>query len=558
MKTFINVAQMKLASLKEGQFVETGGYYTKGDAGQAKYLIVASQAADGYGDHTLANGTVAVLQVGNIINPAQWGVNGTSDAATMQVIVDTIPDYTVIDASKLSIDMDALVTITSKNNITIQNGRWHWNHQGNNMIALSGTLASPKFKSMTCVGNDDIFQPLGCIGCASGTVTTDWVVDDCTFDKLPFGVYINANTSGSHTNPYVSNSTFSNAKRYASDSSSGSGLGLVFAGNIIGGKSSLNTFDGNGRHGLYVANGGNVTSLSDTFLNHRKPDGSALVVELGAMQISRSSDNVNVISPRFVNSYDTALSITPVQTLGVDTPQTNVKVLAPVFEGNRVRHIRIGSDTPSVNGVLSSVSILSPSFTVDANAAADLIDVLSGYSVKIKDVTLDIGTSSFDRQVVRVFGFGTVGEFNRLTIDGIDGDTVTNYVALDDRVVTGAAVVKIRNVKSVTYGVAITNVNLDLEPNIKGGNFSDPNGNIVGQTGAIYLSGSGGPDATLWVKLSLSGNVGWVAFTQKSGHWSNPLQLNDSYLWTNGGILYIKVTSVPTGPTDGVVVGTQT
>ena len=55
---------MKLASLKEGQFVETGGYYTKGDAGQAKYLIVAAQAADGYGDHTLANGTVAVLQIG--------------------------------------------------------------------------------------------------------------------------------------------------------------------------------------------------------------------------------------------------------------------------------------------------------------------------------------------------------------------------------------------------------------------------------------------------------------------------------------------------------------
>ena len=76
MKTFINVAQMKLASLKEGQFVETGGYYTKGDAGQAKYLIVAAQAADGYGDHTLANGTVAVLQVGAEVNVTQFGAKG--------------------------------------------------------------------------------------------------------------------------------------------------------------------------------------------------------------------------------------------------------------------------------------------------------------------------------------------------------------------------------------------------------------------------------------------------------------------------------------------------
>ena len=81
MKTFINVAQMKLASLKEGQFVETGGYYTKGDAGQAKYLIVAAQAADGWGDHTLANGTVAVLQVGGgTIYSEQWGVAAGQDS----------------------------------------------------------------------------------------------------------------------------------------------------------------------------------------------------------------------------------------------------------------------------------------------------------------------------------------------------------------------------------------------------------------------------------------------------------------------------------------------
>tara|TARA_R110002096_G_scaffold397862_2_gene593821 strand:- start:87 stop:1736 length:1650 start_codon:yes stop_codon:yes gene_type:complete len=67
---------MKLATLQAGQFVETGGYYVKGDAGQAKYLVVAAQAADGYGDHTLANGTVAVLQVGDVSDLEQWGVSG--------------------------------------------------------------------------------------------------------------------------------------------------------------------------------------------------------------------------------------------------------------------------------------------------------------------------------------------------------------------------------------------------------------------------------------------------------------------------------------------------
>ena len=77
---------MKLASLKEGQFVETGGYYTKGDAGQAKYLIVAAQAADGYGDHTLANGTVAVLQIiGGIVSASSLGaVSGSDQSLAIQ------------------------------------------------------------------------------------------------------------------------------------------------------------------------------------------------------------------------------------------------------------------------------------------------------------------------------------------------------------------------------------------------------------------------------------------------------------------------------------------
>ena len=81
---------MKLASLKEGQFVETGGYYTKGDAGQAKYLIVAAQAADGYGDHTLANGTVAVLQVGDVANVREFGAkaNGEDDSDAIQAALD--------------------------------------------------------------------------------------------------------------------------------------------------------------------------------------------------------------------------------------------------------------------------------------------------------------------------------------------------------------------------------------------------------------------------------------------------------------------------------------
>lgn len=92
MKTFDNVAKLKLATLTAGQFVETGGYYTKGDAGAAKYLIVAPQAADGYGDHVLANGNVAVLQVDGAAQPEQYGAIGdgsTSDVLVLNTILDS-------------------------------------------------------------------------------------------------------------------------------------------------------------------------------------------------------------------------------------------------------------------------------------------------------------------------------------------------------------------------------------------------------------------------------------------------------------------------------------
>jgi hypothetical protein len=65
---FDNVALMVTESLPDGIIVETKGYYTAGDGGQARYLIKTAvdygATPDGYGDHTLANGNVAVLQAG--------------------------------------------------------------------------------------------------------------------------------------------------------------------------------------------------------------------------------------------------------------------------------------------------------------------------------------------------------------------------------------------------------------------------------------------------------------------------------------------------------------
>ena len=80
MKTFESVAQLKLAKLKDGQQVTTKGYYTAGDGGNALYLIKTPQSSDGYGDHELANGNVAVLQ--GTRTTGNFGCIGATDKQT--------------------------------------------------------------------------------------------------------------------------------------------------------------------------------------------------------------------------------------------------------------------------------------------------------------------------------------------------------------------------------------------------------------------------------------------------------------------------------------------
>jgi len=68
MKTFDTVAKLKLAKLKEGQFVETGGYHAKGDGGAARYRVI-TEAEFAYGDKYKFDGVFHHLANGNMVEP---------------------------------------------------------------------------------------------------------------------------------------------------------------------------------------------------------------------------------------------------------------------------------------------------------------------------------------------------------------------------------------------------------------------------------------------------------------------------------------------------------
>ena len=94
-KIFNTKADLVAASLTAGQLTQTKRYFAGQDGGGATYLIKTAVdyagTPDEYGDHSLANSNVAVLQKEGSVNVRQFGAVGdgvTDDTAAIQAAID--------------------------------------------------------------------------------------------------------------------------------------------------------------------------------------------------------------------------------------------------------------------------------------------------------------------------------------------------------------------------------------------------------------------------------------------------------------------------------------
>ena len=90
---FDNISEMKSSSLEVGQLVRCKRYYNGGELVEGLvYEIQATQAVDGYGDHALSNGNVAILIISVSLSADAFGMStsNTSNDGVLNAIVNRL------------------------------------------------------------------------------------------------------------------------------------------------------------------------------------------------------------------------------------------------------------------------------------------------------------------------------------------------------------------------------------------------------------------------------------------------------------------------------------
>jgi len=456
-KVFNSVSDLQAASLTAGQLTQTKRYYAGQDGGGATYLIKTAVdyagTPDEYGDHTLANGNVAVLQAEGSVNVKLFGATGdgvTDDTAAIQAAIDY-----AIDNSYQTILLNGKFNITN------------------------GTLLIDKGTVHTEGGNDFARKRLTFVGGSEAEIL-----------KTDAGFMFSA-TSGRNGDIAFDKVTFSGTIDNTGISSIVTGL-IAFDGDKLIRLSTTNcTFryldycwyqDGTVSSPIQ-----SLKSINNTFTKNnvifRFNQAWDIVFDGGLME-----DGNKFITHKDVNStirnlvVSNGATIEGMQQTAIELNCVNYgsKIINCYFEANQ-NHIQM-------NRFNAAVAINNNSFFGRGSIAA-------GDTIKCIDVAV-----------------GSQG----ITVDGnLSTETNTNtiLISIDQTSAYNSGAFNIVG-KNVTLGSTITDTPLrvvDINGMKMLAGSGNPEGSIVSSPGFIYLNRDGGASTTLYVKESGTGNTGWVA-----------------------------------------------
>lgn len=195
---FDTVAAMKASTtfVTAGLTVKTKGYTTAGDSGHAEYLIKTSgdygAAPDEYGDHTLSNGNVAVLQHNGRVMAQQFGAKGDNsndDTDELQALLDSSATYKfVVDLGDSGKNYKITSTLTGASGVRIEGAAQL------NASALTGTKHALVFEgSLGSSSNLSVDASIGdqTVSVADGSLfaVDEWVLIHTETTYLPYNGY---------------------------------------------------------------------------------------------------------------------------------------------------------------------------------------------------------------------------------------------------------------------------------------------------------------------------------------------------------------------------------
>lgn len=505
-------------------------YYDAADAVSADNGGTVIVSANGRRWKRLYEGSVNVKWFGA---KGDWnGTVGADDTASIQSAVNSTPDgvvyfplgnYRLTSQITLSTGV-SLIGYGATLSITTASSSFVYSDTA---IANQCTVSGFKIKGDgVTVLNNAVFSNL------SGGNLRGLTYRDLYFDSVSFGIYINQENGGNNISAKIIGCRFVNIFDNSDGVTSGRGLGVAFSGGLTVGRPPLRglvegcTFTNTGRHAVYISSGSNVTVSNNTFYEHRV-GGTLKTYSLPALNISRCSEII-AIGNTFIGCTDTCIGIQNGSPAG---ECRNISIQSNVFVDNSRYSIKVGTDSPDVNGLIRNVTVQNNVIRHKSTSGTPVLIVEHCQILTVSDNHVAASDLSVSLNgLFTIYGFGTTNPSdnyfikNNTLIMPSTGANISRAININTNICSGTQTCIVANnditaIQPIYLAAGQTNknlligrkINLSLNPTLdilSGAITVSGNRHYVGTEGAASLDDldtiNGGEDGQILVLTAKS------------------------------------------------------